>query len=278
MIWMNYTNAVGGTFYSYFGTLQQNLTYLYNLGLVSTAVNQLDDLSAFTLAQADGIHILKTLASATDASTPTPGLKLSFERIFPNSVSGRYRVGALGRGWTHNWDQRLVKAENGDVTVIGPAGALRTFKPEVRGGYLGALGDRGQLVALPDGASASGRRTVWYACFCRRQLDYVADPNGTRITCGYAGNLLTSLTHSRPALQLAYSGRLRPIHHRSRRAPDHLHLRRRPSDLRPATSMARSSTTATPAAKAIRTRTCPHRNRLPRRHPRILHLQRPGPA
>src|SRR5262249_61513009 len=45
-------------------------------------------------------------------------------------------------------------------------------------------------------------------CFhCDDKIDYVVGPNGNRITAGYNGNLLTSLTHSAgEALQIHYNG------------------------------------------------------------------------
>ena len=207
-IWMNYTNAAGGTFYSYFGMLQHTVDYLYRLGVLGTSVSGVNDLSTFQILRADGIHTLRTLASATDGYTATRGLRLSFERSFPNTISGRYRLGTFGRGWSHNWDYRLSIATNGDVTISQPGGGFRTFKPDLRGGYSPDLGDHGQLVALPGGQFSLREKGGLVRVFdAGGKLSSVQDPNGNQITCGYTGAFLTSLTHSSgPQLSIAYNG------------------------------------------------------------------------
>ncbi len=207
-IWQNYTNAAGNTFYSYFGMLQNEVDYLYRLGVLGTAIRQVDDLSAFQLALADGIHILGSLASATDGFTPTRGLRLSFERSFPNSISGRYRIGSLGRGWSHNWEYRLATNLVADVTISGPGGSLRTFKPDLRGGYSSGLGDYGQLISLGAGAFSLQEKGGFVRMFSADgTLEHVSDANGNRIMCIYTGGVLTSLLHSSgPRLDIGYNG------------------------------------------------------------------------
>jgi len=196
-IWMNYTNAAGGSVYSFFGMLEQNVDYLFRLGSLASSVSKMNDLLAFELAQADGLHVLRTLATATDAYAPTPGLRLSFERSFPNTISGRHRMGALGRGWSHNWEERLVKDEFDDVTLFGQNGSQRLFKPDLRGGYQSGLGDYGRLVSLPGGAfSLREKGALEKEFYADGRLNFVLDPNGNRITCGYSGSRLTSLAHS----------------------------------------------------------------------------------
>jgi YD repeat-containing protein len=214
-IWRNYTNAVGGTMYSFFGALEQNVNYLFRLGLLGTAVNSMDDLTAFELAQAEGLHVLRTLATATDGYAPTPGLRLSFDRSFPNTISTRHRLGALGRGWSHNWEERLSTNSTGDVIIVGQGGSQRTFKPDVRGGYLPDLGDTARLISMPGGIFSLREKGGLAKEFrADGKLNFVADPNGNRITCGYNGERLTSLAHSSgQRLDLAYNaqGRIQSI-------------------------------------------------------------------
>ena len=73
--------------------------------------------------------------------------------------------------------------------------------------YTAAAGDTGKLTVtggLFRLAEADG--TVWQFR-SQNLLDYVQDPNGNRITCGYSGTLLTSLTHSSgKQILLAYDG------------------------------------------------------------------------
>ena len=206
-IWSNFTNAAGATAYSFFEMQQQSVDYLYRLGVLNTTVNNVDDLLAFEVAQADGIHMLRTLATATDGYAPTPSVRLSFERGFPNTISGRYRMGALGRGWSHNWEEHLSKDQFGDVTIFGQGGFKRTFKPDVRGGYSSDPGDYGQLLSLPGGAFSLREKGGLTKQFSPDgKLNFLGDPNGNRITCGYTGDLLTRLAHSSgQRLDLSYN-------------------------------------------------------------------------
>ena len=50
-----------------------------------------------------GIGLSGTIPATTNAdrsSVSEPGLDLSFSRIFPETISGRYAIGTLGRGWS----------------------------------------------------------------------------------------------------------------------------------------------------------------------------------
>jgi RHS repeat-associated protein len=208
VIWMNFTNDAGNTLYSYFGMLQREVNFLYRLGTLASSVNSVGDLSTFAILRADGLHVVKTLASAVDASPPTRGLKLSFQRTFPNSISGRYRLGGFGRGWSHNWDYHLAQATNGNVSITTPGGGLRNFTPDLRGGYTANLGDYGQLTALGGGAFSLREKNGLVSSFdATGNLSFIQDPNGNTITCGYTGGVLTILSHSSgPKLTLTYTG------------------------------------------------------------------------
>jgi YD repeat-containing protein len=196
-IWMNYTNAAGNTMYSFFGMLEQNVNYLHRLGLLGTAISKTDDLIGFEIAQTDGLHMLRTLATATDGFAPAPGLRLSFERNFPNTISARHRLGVLGRGWTHNWEEHLSTNSVGEVVISGPGAAQRIFKPDVRGGYLNELGDYARLTSLPGGAFRLTEKGGLAKEFHPDgKSNFISDPNGNRITCVYTGDRLTRLAHS----------------------------------------------------------------------------------
>lgn len=196
-IWMNWTNSVGGTVYSFFGMLEQNVRYLGNLGYLGNSLSKANDLMTFELAQCDGLHILRTLATATDAYAPTPGLRLAVDRSFGNTISSRYRFGSFGWGWSHNFEERLVKNSLGDVTILGRHGSQRVFKPDLRGGYLPALGEYGRLVSLPGNTFRLQEKGGLVREFrSDGRLNSISDPNGNRITCSYALGLLTALKHS----------------------------------------------------------------------------------
>ena len=71
-----------------------------------------------------------------DLSAPAPGLSLDFSRAFLQPISGRYRLGTLGRGWTHTWDASASADAQGDVTIWTPAG-VRFFLLLPDGTYAG---------------------------------------------------------------------------------------------------------------------------------------------
>ncbi|MEI6566018.1 MAG: RHS repeat-associated core domain-containing protein [Verrucomicrobiota bacterium] len=222
-LWLNFTSEVGTTWADYQRLLFDNASYLALLGQrnflnpsyflgesVGAAPDHAGDLLAFEFAQADGLHIVRFVASSTDGFAPTPGLRLSFERVFPNRITERYVRGALGRGWSHNWETWVEVAADNTVTVAGPSGSRRTFKVDCRGGYFNEPGDYATLTALGGGAFSLREKDGLLQAFrTDGRLDYVQDPNNNRITCGYSGGLLTSLSHSSgQSLQLAYTGGL----------------------------------------------------------------------
>jgi RHS repeat-associated protein len=74
---------------------------------------------------------------------------------------------------------------------------VRTFLPDTRGGYFSSPGDYGTLAALENEVFTLQEADGLVSTFgADGMLDYVSDPNGNTITCGYTGSNLTTLTHS----------------------------------------------------------------------------------
>ncbi len=204
-VWQVFTNRVGATWGGYVQALDDNAAWLGELGLNIADIGQL---LAFELQQADAVNVIRFLDTATDASPPAPGAGLVFRRFFAENISSRYASGAFGRGWSHNWEVSLTAGPSGVVTVRGASGSFRTFIPDTRGGYFAGPGDDGVLGQTPAGGFMlrewNGATSAFTAA---GQLDYVADPGGNRINCGYANGHLVTLTHSAgPQLTLAYDG------------------------------------------------------------------------
>jgi YD repeat-containing protein len=204
-IWANFLKRTGTTWTNYVRMLDDTSTYLSRQGLRVTDVNQL---LAFEILLANGLNPLSTLVSVIDVAIEAPGLSLAFARIFGGTISSRYSSGILGRGWTHNWDYSLKKASDGTITLKGPGGSARTFQPDRRNGsYFVQAGDQGTLSSL-GGGTFSLRETdgLLYVFRADGQLDFLKDLNGNRITAGYTGGRLVSLTHSAgQRLQLTYN-------------------------------------------------------------------------
>jgi RHS repeat-associated protein len=206
-LWQNFTSQAGETWGDYVRMLNGNASYLQKLGL---NVSDLRELLAFEFAQADGLNIVRSMATATDAYAPTPGLALAFGRVFPQSLSERFTLGVLGRGWSHNWDFTLVRSAEGDVTVNGPGGSRRLFQPDSRGGWFSQAGDHGTLTDLGGGRYALREPRGLLRIFGNDgRIEYVEDPNGNRITATWSDAQLLSLTHSSgQTLQFVYSAGL----------------------------------------------------------------------
>ena len=100
-IFTNLSRQLGTTEGAYIQRLDADAAYLGGLGENVTDTGQL---FAFELEQAAGLSPVKTLTSVTDVSIPAPGLSLSIDRSFPNSILGRNLLEAssawVGRGPT----------------------------------------------------------------------------------------------------------------------------------------------------------------------------------
>ena len=192
MIYNNFTTALGNTADSYQKAIGENASYLGQLGKPTSDVSQL---LAFELQQANNALGNGVLASSIDAAAPTPGLSLTFARTYLQSIASRFTVGNFGRGWTHNWDVVATSDTDGNVTIRS-GGATRTFEKRGDGSYRAQDGDYGTL-RLQAGAyrleELGGLVEVFQS---DGKLSYVEDLNRNRITLGYAGTQLTSLTHS----------------------------------------------------------------------------------
>src|SRR5262249_6868866 len=205
----NLVAQIGPTWGDYVRMLSDNAAYLGRLGVTVTDVNEL---YAFELQQALGLKPVATVASAIDASLPTPGLPLQFGRSFGNTITERYRVGPFGRGWAAPWLISLEQQPDRTVIIHQSPDAQRRLKPDSRypGRCFAAAGDEGVLVKRADGSfdltEADGALSHFTA---DGLIGYWQDANGNRITAEFTANKLTKLTHSSGAwITFTYTGSL----------------------------------------------------------------------
>jgi RHS repeat-associated protein len=204
-IFANLTSRLGTTWGSYLQALDADAAYLGQLG---ESINDPSKLFAFEIQQAIGFSPVQQQATAIDASVPTPGLALAFDRSFANSIIGRYQTGPLGYGWFSSWQTTLSVGSDGTVTINGAAGGARIFVPDTRGGYFDSPGDHATLTALSGGAYSLRELDGTITAFrSDGKIDYVQDTNGNKVTAGYNVNgQLVSLTHSSGQfLNIAYN-------------------------------------------------------------------------
>ncbi len=201
----NLQDQLGSTWGEYITSLGQIAQQLRKLGRDTV---ELADLYGFAVRQADGLNPLSQLDSSIDIALGTPGLPLTFSRSFSNTISSRYETGAFGYGWAVPWQTIVMIDADGSATVQS-GGSERRFEVDQRytGKFLSSLGDTGELVQFLDDTYELTESNGQVARFrIDGKLDYLEDPLGNRITVGYSGEQLTSLTHSNGAsLTLAYS-------------------------------------------------------------------------
>ena len=153
-------------------------------------------LLSFALGQANDPLPGAALASSLDASDNEPGLPLAFSRTFLQTLTGRYALGPLGRGWTELWDISLSTDSAGNVD-IQESGVDRIFSLQADGTYEGSAGDYATLTQDQGLYRLQETDGTAYAFGADGKLDHVEDTNGNRITAVYTGDELTSLVHSK---------------------------------------------------------------------------------
>ena len=193
-IFSGLTTQIGDTWGGYVTMLDDEASYLGQLG---EDVTDVSELWAFAVVQADGLTPTPVLASVTDLDVAVPGdLSLDFTRIYQEPISSREALGPLGYGWTDDWQYSLSVASDGTVTVTMPSGEQRIFQPDSRGSdYFDQPGDYGILTEGTGGTFTLQETDGQIEAFnANGTLDYIQDTNGNRITAGYTGGQLTSLT------------------------------------------------------------------------------------
>lgn len=209
----NFATLIGETWGDYVATLSGAAARLGRLGL---RVEDIAELQAFLLQEADKPVGSPLLDISFDLAVQTLGPRLIFARSFPASISGRWRLGTLGRGWSHSWDISLRKDEDGTVTITPPEGAARVFQPDSRGReYFAMTGDFGRLTEGAGGTFVLHEaNSLSYAFNDDGSLDYVEGKSGNRVTASYTDGDLTGLLHSSgKELTIAYNsaGRIHSI-------------------------------------------------------------------
>ena len=199
------TAQLGDTWGGYVQMLDNNAAYLGQLG---EDVTDVDQIWQFAIMQADGLSPVSVLDDETDISVASAGMALDFTRAMANSIVARNTFGPFGYGWTNNWQYSLSVASDSTVTVTMPSGVERIFQPDSRGAdYFAEPGDEGILAQGAGGTFLLQESDGTIEAFnANGTLNYIQDTNGNRITAGYTGGQLTSLTSSSGgSLTIAYN-------------------------------------------------------------------------
>ncbi len=205
VVFSSLTAQIGTTWGSFVKAMDDNATYLGQLG---EDVTDVTSLWQFSIEQAEGLSPVGSLTSQTDLSVASPGDLLNFTREFTNSEVTRNTLGPLGYGWTDNWQYSLSVGSDGTVTVTMPSGQERVFQPDSRSSaYFSQPGDHGTLIGEFNGdfllEEADGTTEAFNS---NGTLNYIQDAQGNRVTAGYTSGQLTGLTsNSGASLSLSYN-------------------------------------------------------------------------
>ena len=208
-IWNNLTAVFGTTTGQFQAVMTENANYLSQLG---QETSDLTRLFAFEWKQAVNTLTNVSLISTTDIVDAAPGLSLTFNRTFYQSIAERYNLGGLGRGWASQWDLRATTDSKGNVIIRSVGDLQRVFDKQTNGTY---TEDGGATLTITNGQyrlkEASGLVSLFGT---DGKLSYVEDTNGNRISLQYTTNRLTKLVHTNgDSLTLAYNaqGRISQI-------------------------------------------------------------------
>ena len=141
----NFQTVVGNTVGGFNQMVADNAGHLARF----SPVRSVSRLVQFQLLQANNALGPDRLAAFQDAQAPAPGAPMVFERIYRKPISSRFQLGALGRGWMHNWETRLSQDTQGNFTFLGGEWA----------GYFIAL-ENDRFAAAGDDGEAVMRRTL----------------------------------------------------------------------------------------------------------------------
>ncbi|MBD1999288.1 putative Ig domain-containing protein [Leptolyngbya sp. FACHB-541] len=200
-IWNNLTTSLGQTVGQFQAVMAENANYLSQLG---ESADNLARLFAFEWKQAANTLTSTSLVTTTDVVDAAPGLSLTFNRIFYQSIAERYEQGALGRGWSHEWDLQATTKSDGDVVIRSVGNLQRVFSRQQDGTYSGG---NGAALTVSNGQYRLRELNgTVYQFAADGKLGFVEDTNNNRITFEYSGDLLTRLVHTNgDSLNLSYN-------------------------------------------------------------------------
>ena len=190
-IWTNYTAAMGADAGSIATVLKADESYFASLGESVTDAQAID----FEEEKANDSLPTPILATALDTSFAEPGIPLSLQRSFVQSISGRNQKGLLGLGWTTNWDFAINTDENGLVYISrGPV--TRTFAPGPDGSFVEAGGGTDVLSRVNDAYVLHETDGTVVSFYSDNQFNSIEDKYGNAITAGYQNGVMAYLESS----------------------------------------------------------------------------------
>ena len=204
IIWANYTAGLGTTGAGLRAALDENANHLSQIGM---RVNDSARLLRFELQQANGsvfesVQISPAsagnaidIAATADSIDFARQLPLFLARTYGSGIEGRFREGAFGLGWTHNWEISVEEAADGMVTFYQGAGS-RVFVPRTGGGYQGLPDETGVLTKEAGRFRLVEPAGIAYQMGSDGGLESVSDSYDNQLTLTHTSGRLTRLVHT----------------------------------------------------------------------------------
>jgi RHS repeat-associated protein len=213
IVWNNLKTQLGTTWQQYQATLGADASYLscyrhalkYTLMLNYLVTVPVTDTSSFDVKSllgfefakaAAGLHPRSALAAGQDSYYSAVGLPLTFGRIAPQPIPGRFRHGPLGRGWSHTWEYRAAIDGSGTINISGPGGSLRSFVRQSDGSYKGSAGDFGKVSITSGSVSLREKDGMIWQFNPDGILASIADTNGNKLNLAYSSGRLSLIANS----------------------------------------------------------------------------------
>lgn len=131
------------------------------------------------------------VTSATDLALPGRGLGFAFVRTYNSLDSGS---GALGLGWRHAYESRLVLNPDGSARFHAEDGAQMLFTSNGQGGFTKPPGVLSRLAPIAGGYELTRRDQVRYRFDSTGWLTAMLDRNGNQLSLTYANGKLSQIS------------------------------------------------------------------------------------
>jgi RHS repeat-associated protein len=202
-VFANFVADVASTVASYHAVLAADDSYLGQFG---EATDDVDTLLSFEIEKADASYTGQSLVTVTEDSLPAPGMALTFQTTFLQSISGRYYQGLLGTGWTTNWDISMSTVADGDA-VLSDSGSSLYYTLQPNGTYTDESVDHATLTRSNNAYNLVETDGTIYQFNPIGTLAYMQDADGNRIGASYnvAGQLATLTDSDGENLNLDYN-------------------------------------------------------------------------
>ena len=157
----------------------------------TNGLNSQSGYSADPVNTATGNYVFKRV----DLKLPGKGMPFTFERTYNSQEAAKGTRGALGYGWTHNFEVFWTIDADGAVTIRWGDGRTESYASDGAGGFTSQYGVFDKLTPIPAGGYTLTRKNqTRYEFNATGGLAAMFDRNGNVITLTYTGPLLTRIT------------------------------------------------------------------------------------